>query len=186
MAGKTTDSESAGLSKATFAAGCFWCVEAVFQRVAGVAVVRSGYTGGRTDNPTYEDIGSGKTGHAEALEIDFDAQQVSFEDLLAIFWQIHDPTQLNRQGADVGTQYRSAIFYHDEAQRIAAENSKRQLVESGVPVVTQIEPAGKFYKAEAYHQDYYNRNAGSAYCTIVIEPKLRKLGLERALEKEIE
>lgn len=161
--------------KATFAGGCFWCVEAVFQRVNGVKSVRSGYTGGHVENPTYKQVCSGKTGHAEAVEIEFDPSVVSYAELLDLFWHAHDPSQLNRQGADVGTQYRSAIFYHSPDQKEMAEKAKQLLAESGVQVVTQIAPAEKFYEAEQHHQDYFDNNPTAPYCMFVIRPKLKKL-----------
>jgi peptide-methionine (S)-S-oxide reductase len=173
-----TGNSTTRLEIATFAGGCFWCTEAVFQRVKGVASVKSGYTGGTKPNPTYEEVCTGKTGHAEAIQVAFDPTVATFESLLDLFWRAHDPTTLNRQGADVGTQYRSAIFYHSEEQRRAAEASRKALDESkrlGAPVVTAIEPAGVFYPAEAYHQDYYKRNANAPYCRAVIAPKLKKL-----------
>lgn len=165
---------------ATFAGGCFWCTDAVFGQIPGVLRADSGYTGGQTPNPTYEQVCSGKTGHAEASEIEFDPNQISYEELLDIFWQAHDPTQLNRQGNDIGTQYRSAIFYHSEAQREAAEASIARLNASGKyskPAVTEVVPATTFYKAEAYHQNYYFNNRNQGYCQFVIKPKLKKLGL---------
>lgn len=165
---------------ATLAGGCFWCTEAVFDQIPGVLRADSGYTGGQTDNPTYEEVCTGRTGHAEALEIEFDPRQVSFEQILAIFWEAHDPTQLNRQGNDVGTQYRSAIFYHNDAQRAAAEASIAKLNASGAypnPVVTEVVPATTFYKAEDHHQEYYVNNRSQGYCRVIIRPKLEKLGL---------
>lgn len=163
---------------ATFAGGCFWCLEAVFQRVNGVSHVRSGYTGGEIANPTYEQVCNGTTGHAEAVQIEFDPSIVSYDQLLDVFWQLHDPTTLNRQGNDVGTQYRSAVYYHNEEQRAAAEASRDKLEAAGTyadPVVTEISPAETFYEAETYHQDYYNQNRQSSYCRLVIDPKVRKL-----------
>ncbi|HEY5119208.1 MAG TPA: peptide-methionine (S)-S-oxide reductase MsrA [Anaerolineales bacterium] len=165
------------LEKATFAAGCFWCVEAVFQDVRGVERVVSGYTGGKKTNPTYEEVSSGTTGHAEALQIAFDPKVVSYKDLLEIFWHTHDPTTLNRQGPDVGTQYRSAIFYHSEEQRQAAEETKRAIDAEGVwplPIVTEIVPLTVFYKAEDYHQNYFKNNPDQMYCRLTINPKVRK------------
>ncbi len=165
---------------ATFAGGCFWCTEAVFEQIPGVLNVESGYIGGETENPTYEQVCSGKTGHAEAIEIEYDPQMTSYEKLLDVFWHAHDPTQLNRQGNDVGTQYRSAIFYHTTAQRKAAEASLETLRASGEytdPIVTEILPATPFYKAEEHHQDYYVNNKNQGYCQFVIRPKLKKLGL---------
>jgi peptide-methionine (S)-S-oxide reductase len=162
---------------ATFAAGCFWCVEAVFQDVRGVERVVSGYTGGKKADPTYEDVSSGMTGHAEAVQITFDPEAVSYRDLLEIFWHTHDPTTLNRQGHDVGTQYRSAIFYHDEEQHQAAEESKRQTDADrlwDLPIVTEIVPFKAFYEAEEYHQNYYKNNPYQMYCALTINPKVRK------------
>lgn len=162
---------------ATFGAGCFWCVEAVFQRVDGVHTVESGYEGGHVDNPTYKQICTGATGHAEVARITFDSSRVSFEKLLEVFFKTHDPTTLNRQGADVGTQYRSAIFFHSDAQREAAERVKQALDESGVfdaPIVTEIVPTAVFYKAEGYHQNYFNDNPGQPYCRAVVGPKVEK------------
>ena len=164
---------------ATFAAGCYWCVEAVFQRVDGVVKVRSGFTGGHVENPTYEQCCTGETGHAEAVEVTFDPKKVSYESLLDWFWRLHDPTTLNRQGADEGTQYRSAIFWHSEAQRAAAEKSKADAQSAFPhPIVTEIAKAGPFYAAAEYHQDYYNRNKEQGYCRVVIAPKLHKLGID--------
>ena len=166
---------------ATFAGGCFWCTEAVFEQVPGVVKVTSGYTGGRVDNPDYEQVCRGGTGHAEAIRIEFDPTKVRYEQLLDVFWKAHDPTQLNRQGNDVGDQYRSAIFVHDEAQRAAAEASLRRVQTALGPrrkVVTVIEPAGVFHEAEGYHQDYYRNNRGAPYCRLLIAPKLEKLKLQ--------
>lgn len=162
---------------ATFGAGCFWCVEAVFQQLKGVVSVRSGYSGGAGEHPTYEQVCRGDTGHAEVCEIRFDPTVVSFSDLLEVFWKTHDPTTLNRQGADVGTQYRSVIFYHDEQQRELAEQWKRRLDLAGIwpnPIVTEIRPAECFYEAEDYHQDYFRNHPGDGYCRVVIRPKLDK------------
>jgi len=166
---------------ATFGGGCFWCVEAVFEQVPGVASVVSGYQGGHVENPTYEEVCRGDTGHAEVTRIEFDPSVTSFEKLLALFWDAHDPTQLNRQGADVGTQYRSVIFYHSEEQRTKAEESRKALEASGRfkdPVVTEISPAPVFYPAEKYHQDYYRENPGAPYSVFVIRGKLKKLGMK--------
>ena len=166
---------------ATFAGGCFWCFEEIFRQQPGVLKVVSGFTGGDTKNPTYREVCAGDTGHAEAVQIVFDPRKISYDDLLAVFWKAHDPTQLNRQGADVGTQYRSAIFTHSEAQRAAAEASKAAAGRSGHfdrPIVTEIVPAAEFYPAEDYHQDYYRNNRRAPYCRAVIQPKLKKLGLE--------
>jgi peptide-methionine (S)-S-oxide reductase len=166
------------LAQATFAAGCFWCTEAVFKRLKGVISVVSGYTGGHTDQPTYEDVSTGQTGHAEAIQITFDPEVISYAKLLDVFWHLHDPTTLNRQGNDVGTQYRSAIFYHDAKQKKIAEESKAKADASGLyqdRIVTEIVPFDKFYPAEAYQQDYFDRNRLQPYCKLVIEPKIRKL-----------
>lgn len=162
--------------KATFGAGCFWCVEAVFERLDGVQSVVSGYAGGTKEHPTYEEVCSGRTGHAEVAQITFDPAKVSYEQLLGLFWKSHDPTTLNRQGADVGTQYRSVIFYHDERQKDTAEHSKQQAKSMVAdPIVTEIQPLTTFYEAENYHQDYYRNNANAPYCRMVIKPKLEKL-----------
>jgi peptide-methionine (S)-S-oxide reductase len=165
------------LEQATFAAGCFWCVEAVFGDVRGVARVVSGYTGGKKPDPTYEEVSTGMTGHAEALQITFDPNVVSYRDLLEIFWHTHDPTTLNRQGPDVGTQYRSAVFYHNEEQRKTAEEVKRAIEAEKVwplPIVTEIVPFAVFYKAEDYHQNYFKNNPNQMYCRLTINPKVRK------------
>ncbi|MHC5011614.1 MAG: peptide-methionine (S)-S-oxide reductase MsrA [Planctomycetota bacterium] len=164
-------------AEATFGAGCFWCVEAVFQEVDGVLAVESGYAGGTVPDPTYEQVCSGTTGHAEVARIRYDPAKVSFLDLLEIFWKTHDPTTLNRQGNDVGTQYRSVVFYHDDAQRALAEEMKAKLDASGAwdaPIVTEISPLPPYYPAEDYHQDYYRNNPNQGYCTYVIGPKLEK------------
>ncbi len=156
------------MAKASFAAGCFWGVEAAFRAVDGVTATRVGYEGGDTDQPTYEQVCSGKTGHAETVEVDFDPATVSYDDLLDVFWNSHDPTTMNRQGPDVGTQYRSVIFHHDDAQRDAAERSRDTLAASGKyarPVVTQIVPAARFWPAEDYHQQYLEKR-GQAHCRI--------------------
>jgi len=178
-------SSSAELQRVTFGGGCFWCLEAVFQRLIGVKSVASGYAGGTVPNPTYEAVCTGETGHAEVVQIEFDPKQISFEKLLEVFWAAHDPTTLNRQGADHGTQYRSAIYYENEAQKVAAEKSKQQAqAEFKDPIVTEIAPLKAFYKAERYHQNYYNQNANSnPYCAVVIRPKLQKL-LKKGLIKE--
>ena len=166
------------LEQATFGAGCFWCVEAVFQRLAGVHSVVSGYTGGTVQHPTYKQICTGTTGHAEVAQISYDPAVLSFEELLEVFWQTHDPTTLNRQGNDVGTQYRWAIFYHNAQQREIAEQYKQQLDASGAfptPIVTEIVPLDVFYPAEDYHQNYFNDNARQPYCQFVVRPKVEKL-----------
>ena len=166
---------------ATFASGCFWCTEEIFRQQPGVTKVVSGYTGGTVENPSYRQVCSGTTGHAEAIQLRFDPSVISYDKLLEVFWDAHDPTQLNRQGADVGTQYRSAIFGHSPEQGAAAEASKKALDQSGQlakPVVTEITDAGTFYPAEDYHQEYYINNKRAPYCRAVIRPKLKKLGLE--------
>lgn len=165
------------LEEATFGAGCFWCVEAVFQDLKGVVSVKSGYSGGKTKNPTYKEVCSGTTGHAEVARIVYDPKQVTFDELLEVFWQTHDPTTLNRQGNDEGTQYRSVIYYHNEEQRRIAEDYKKQLDQSGTfakPIVTEISALGDYYEAENYHQDYFNQNPDQAYCVYVIRPKVEK------------
>lgn len=167
---------------AMFGAGCFWCSEAVFQRVPGVVKVESGYSGGQVKHPTYRDVCGGDTGHAEVIRLTYDPDKVTYEALLDVFWMSHDPTTLNRQGADVGTQYRSVIFYYSDSQKAIAEKSRKALEASGrykSPVVTAIEPAGEFYPAEEYHQDYFNRNRAAPYCRMVIEPKLKKVSQDR-------
>jgi len=166
---------------ATFASGCFWCTEEIFRQQNGVKEVTSGYTGGTVADPTYKQVCSENTGHAEAIQVIFDPEKISYEKLLDLFWKAHDPTQLNRQGADVGTQYRSAIFVHSEEQRAAAEASKKAADRSGTfkkPIVTEITTATEFYPAEDVHQDYYVNNKRAPYCRAVIRPKLKKLGLE--------
>ena len=163
---------------ATFAGGCFWCTEAVFLELNGVKSVVSGYIGGRTINPTYSEIGTGETGHAEAIEITFDPNLISFGELLEIFFATHDPTTLNRQGADVGTQYRSEIFYHNAAQKQLSEDYIALMTSEntfGKPIVTKISAATTFYEAEDYHQNYYNQNKTAGYCSYVITPKIDKL-----------
>jgi peptide-methionine (S)-S-oxide reductase len=167
------------LEKATFGAGCFWCVEAVFERLDGVSAVEAGYAGGTKVNPTYEEVCTGTTGHAEVAQITFDPSKISYEQLLEWYWKSHDPTTLNRQGADEGTQYRSVIFYHDAKQKASAEQSKadvQKLFED--PIVTAVQPLKDFYKAENYHQDYYKNNKNAPYCIFIIKPKLRKLKLD--------
>lgn len=166
------------LEKATFGMGCFWCTEAVFQRLNGVTNVKSGYEGGSIPNPTYEEVCTGTTNHAEVIEMQYDPTKISYEGLLEIFWKIHDATTLNRQGADVGTQYRSVIFYHSEQQKAIAEKYKAELNKQNVfgkPVVTAIDKAEPFYVAENYHQDYYIKNGQAPYCRAVILPKMEKL-----------
>jgi peptide-methionine (S)-S-oxide reductase len=164
--------------KATFGMGCFWCSEAVFQDLKGVQKVQSGYEGGQIENPTYKQVCSGTTGHAEVIEVTYNPQEISYETLLEVFWKLHDPTTLNRQGADVGTQYRSVIFYHTPKQKEIAEKYKAELNAKKVfpnPIVTEISPASKFYVAENYHQDYYKINGSEPYCQYVIKPKMDKL-----------
>lgn len=163
---------------ATLANGCFWCTEAIFEQLDGVISATSGYTGGQTENPSYKAVCTGETGHAECLQIVYDPSRISFDELLEVFWQTHDPTTLNRQGADVGTQYRSGIFYHSQEQKEKAEKYKAELDKSGAfdrPIVTEITPFSKFYPAEDYHQQYFDNNENSnSYCKIVIRPKLDK------------
>jgi peptide-methionine (S)-S-oxide reductase len=165
------------LETATFGAGCYWCTEAQFQQLAGVEKVESGFSGGEIDNPTYKQVCSGTTGHAEVCNISYDPSVISFDALLAAFWTCHDPTTLNRQGNDVGTQYRSVIYYHNEEQKKKAEEYKQKLNDEHAwpkPVVTEIAPFTKFYKAEDYHQNYYNENGEQPYCHFVIGPKVEK------------
>ncbi len=174
---KSTTMSTTNMDTATFGAGCFWCCEAVFEELKGVQSVTSGFSGGTTKNPSYEDVCTGATGHAEVCNIVYDTTVISFDELLAVFWEMHDPTQLNRQGNDVGTQYRSVIFYHNDAQKKKAEYYKQQLTEKntwGKPVVTEISPFTVFYPAENYHQDYYSQNGEQPYCQYVIKPKVEK------------
>ncbi|MFD2512300.1 peptide-methionine (S)-S-oxide reductase MsrA [Pontibacter locisalis] len=171
------------MEKATFGNGCFWCTEAVFQNLEGVETVVSGYAGGHVDNPTYKQVCSGNTGHAEVLQITYDPSKISYADLLEVFFKTHDPTTLNRQGNDVGTQYRSVIFYHNDEQRQVAEKYKQELDASGIfqdPIVTLIEPLPEFYPAENYHQNYFNTHGHEPYCSFVIRPKLDKFKKEFA------
>lgn len=176
------------IKKATFGAGCFWCVEAVFQRLNGVSNVVSGYMGGKTNNPTYREICSGLTGHAEIIQMDFDESIISYEELLEVLWATHNPTTLNQQGADRGTQYRSVIFYHNDAQKAAAERSKSEVATLAWddPIVTEITKVEEFYVGEPDHQNYYNGHKSAPYCSIVINPKIAKLRLKFAhkLKKE--
>lgn len=169
------ESKPAKTELATLGGGCFWCTEAVFQMIPGVKSVVSGYAGGKTENPTYKEVCSGNTGHAEVIQVEFDPAQVSYEKVLETFWEAHDPTTLNRQGADVGTQYRSIILYHSPEQKAAAEKSKAEAQKHfSKPIVTEIVPLTKFYRAEGYHQDYFRNNTTQPYCTVVIQPKVDK------------
>jgi len=168
---------------ATFGGGCFWCMEAVFERLPGVISVTSGFAGGKVENPTYHQVCEGTTGHAEVTQIVFDPARISFDKLLSVFWQAHDPTTLNRQGADEGTQYRSIILYHDEKQRLLAEKSKLAAKDDfRSPIVTEIVPFKKFYPAEDYHQGYYDANSNAGYCQVVIAPKLEKLEHKKVIQ----
>lgn len=165
------------LEIATFGAGCFWCIEACFLGVTGIVVVTPGYMGGQTTNPTYEEICTGTTGHAEVAQVTFDPNVIPYDQLLKLFWFVHDPTQLNRQGNDIGTQYRSVIFYHNDDQKEIAENQKHVLDDAGMypkPIVTQIVPVETFYEAEEYHKNYMERNPENPYCQFVVRPKLEK------------
>ena len=165
------------LEVATLAGGCFWCIEEVFREVDGVENVVSGYTGGTIVNPTYEQVCTGKTGHAEAVQVKFNPSKLSYREILEIFFSVHDPTTLNRQGADVGTQYRSSIFYHNEQQKRVAEELTGELSRAQLwnrPIVTQIVPLGTFYPADVYHQEYFSRHPEQAYCQMVISPKISK------------
>ena len=181
QASMATESQDKKLETITLGAGCFWCVEAVYQRLDGVVSAVSGYMGGHVENPTYKAVTTGQTGHAEVVQIAFDPDVTSLEELIDFFWLAHDPTTLNRQGADVGTQYRSAIFYENEEQRKIAEASRDRANASGNfsrPIVTEITASSPFYVAEDYHQEYYELNKSYPYCRAVITPKLKKLGLE--------
>lgn len=174
---KMNEAQNKDFQTATFASGCFWCAEAIFERVKGVYSIESGYTGGAIENPTYQQVSNGNTNHAEAIQLTFDSTEITYDELLEIFWKTHDPTTLNKQGADVGTQYRSAIFYHNEGQKQKAEYYKNELDKAGLwkdPIVTEIVPFKKFYKAEDYHQDYYENNPNQGYCAYVITPKIEK------------
>lgn len=166
-----------GMDTATFGAGCFWCVEAVFQRVEGVVSVKSGYAGGTVKNPSYKEVCNGTTGHAEVCQIIFDKSKVTYDVLLEVFWKTHDPTTLNYQGNDHGTQYRSVVFYHNEEQKQLAEKYKKQINDEKAypnPIVTEIVPYNNYYEAEDYHQNYYNQNGTQGYCQYVIQPKVEK------------
>lgn len=172
---------------ATFGTGCFWCTEAIFEQLNGVLSVTSGYSGGQVANPTYKEVCTGETGHAECVQVVYEPSKISYDELLEVFFQVHDPTTLNRQGADVGTQYRSAIFYHNDAQKQKAEFYKKELDKSGAypnPIVTEISPASRFYVAENYHQEYYQNNGNTnPYCSVVIRPKLEKF--EKVFAKKL-
>lgn len=175
--GKMNQSDIENTQLATFGSGCFWCTEAVYERVKGVLSVTSGYAGGKIDNPSYEEVCSGSTGHAEVIQLAYNPDIISYDELLEIFWKTHDPTTLNRQGADVGTQYRSVIFYHSDDQKHKAENYKSELNKAGIwkdSIVTEISPFTNFYPAEKYHQNYYEQNPNQGYCSFVITPKIEK------------
>lgn len=177
MINETTIPPGTTTDTATFATGCFWCTEAIFQELKGVLKATSGYSGGTVANPSYEEVCTGNTGHAECLQIVYDPKVISFDELLEVFWESHDPTSLNRQGNDVGTQYRSAIFYHNAEQKQKAEHYKGELDKSGAynkPIVTEITPFKVFYPAENYHQNYYNLHGSQPYCSFVIRPKVEK------------
>jgi peptide-methionine (S)-S-oxide reductase len=170
-------SVDAGREVATLAGGCFWCLEPIFEQLRGVETVVVGYAGGTVPNPSYEAVCTGATGHAEAVQIEYDPEVITFRDLLDVFFTVHDPTTLNRQGADVGTQYRSAVFYHDEAQRQVVQEAIRDLEAAGVwddPIVTEVAPLDAFYRAEEYHQGYFRKNPYQGYCRVVIAPKVAK------------
>ncbi len=172
-----TNNNNENLEKATFGAGCFWCIEAIFERVEGVQQVISGYSGGFVENPSYKEVCTGNTGHAEVVQVIYEPEKISYEELLEIFWKTHDPTTLNRQGNDVGPQYRSAVFYHNEEQKRLAEHYKQKLDDANVwenPIVTEISPYENFYIAENYHQEYFENNANQPYCALVIQPKVEK------------
>jgi peptide-methionine (S)-S-oxide reductase len=176
-AASVSDASSVNTDTATFGTGCFWCTEAIFQQLDGVLKVTSGYSGGHVAKPTYNQVTTGTTGHAEVVQIVYDPQKLSFDELLEVFWQTHDPTTLNRQGNDEGPQYRSVVFYHNAEQKQKAEKYKAELDKSGAwdnPIVTEIAPYKEFYVAENYHQDYYNNNGSAPYCYYVIRPKLEK------------
>ena len=175
------------IETATLGGGCFWCMEAVYERLPGVLSVTSGFAGGHTINPSYHDVCGGDTGHAEVTQITFDPAKISYDQLLQVFWQAHDPTTLNRQGADEGTQYRSIILYHDEKQKLTAEKAKLAAqADFSSPIVTEIVPFTKFYPAEDYHQGYYDANARQPYCQMVITPKLEKLEHKKVIETTVQ
>ncbi len=174
---KTKISMNTNTEVATFGGGCYWCIEAIFQRLEGVEKVESGFSGGNVKNPTYREVCTGATGHAEVIQITFDTTKISFTEVLKVFFTMHDPTTLNRQGNDVGTQYRSAVFYHNDKQKKAAEEIIAELNKANAypsPIVTEVTKFDAFYKAEDYHQDYYNQNSGEGYCRYVIQPKIEK------------
>jgi peptide-methionine (S)-S-oxide reductase len=185
MTAAAADFGAPSTERITFGGGCFWCIEAVFQRLKGVTSVVSGYAGGKVENPTYKQVCTGETGHAEVVQIEFQPSVVSYDKLMEVFWAAHDPTTLNRQGADVGTQYRSVVFFENERQKAIAEKSKAAAQKDFMaPIVTEISPMPKFYKAEDYHQNYFNLNgAKNGYCSVVITPKLQKL-LHKGLIQE--
>ncbi len=169
---------SESIQVATLGGGCFWCTEAAFSQLKGILKVESGYSGGHVKNPTYEDVCSGETGHAEVVQISFDPKIISYKDILEIFFTVHDPTTLNRQGADAGTQYKSVVLFHNEEQKALAEETIRELSKANLysdPIVTQVVPFTEFYKAEDYHQEYFRRNSRAPYCQVVIAPKVMKL-----------
>lgn len=183
----TSDSKTSTTNKTELAdlgGGCFWCMEAVFERLPGVVSVKSGFAGGTTENPSYHDVCTETTGHAEVTEIEFDPAKISYAKLLDVFWQAHDPTTLNRQGADEGTSYRSIILYRDEKQKLLAEKSKLEAQKDfHHPIVTEIVPLKKFYIAEDYHQEYYDNNSSQSYCQVVIAPKLEKLEKKKVIQE---
>ncbi len=183
----TTESKTSATNQTEIAdlgGGCFWCMEAVFERLPGVVSVTSGFAGGTTENPTYREVCTETTGHAEVTEIEFDPAKISYQKLLEVFWQAHDPTTLNRQGADEGTSYRSIILYRDEKQKLLAEKSKLEAQKDfHNPIVTEIVPLKKFYKAEDYHQQYFDNNSNQGYCQVVIAPKLEKLEKKKVIEE---
>lgn len=167
----------ANIQSATLAGGCFWCLESAFNKVRGVEKAYSGYAGGHTENPTYEEVCTGNTGHAEVIRVNFDADDISYREILEIFFALHDPTQLNRQGNDIGTQYRSVVYYHDDAQKAQAEAIIAEMTEAQTwpePIVTTVEPIDNYSQAEDYHQDYFNNNPQNQYCAMVVSPKLAK------------
>ncbi len=176
MKTSSSDKPAVNSQTATFGGGCFWCIEAFIEIQEGVESVTSGFAGGKTANPSYEDVCGGQTGHAEVVQVKFDPSKITYEQLLDIFWRVHDPTTLNRQGADTGTQYRSIILYHDEAQKLAAEKSKKEAASRFQgPIVTEIVPLTAFYSADKSHQDYFRNNPNARYCRMVIAPKVEKL-----------